>query len=798
MLNKKKAIKVLTVTAAITGIAAVAQPINADAASSAKNAVTKAEKLAAQLKKDINYGARKKANPKTAVGLPNEKLYKQTKTAYNKALAETKKVKNTKERKVLQTRLAQKVKPFIDRTDKYRAAVQTGIKLNASSKALNVRVQANNLNSTTKKQYDQVSADLKKLDKQIKSVYGATTRPALTKAYSTKNATIVSTAKFSFSFKNDTANFVQSYKNEDYAKAITYNTSLKKLISDNKKHKYVSTSSKLYKKLYAAYSPTLADFNAWGKLYIATSKSAVNPTLSGGKTPEKPLSYTKDVTVVAGEDRYIKLRNANIKSNLNIIGVKKGAGTVTLENVKVSALKNKGGQIIVKDVAEKSLHLNGVTANDLVVNDANGSNIVAGAGTKISNLLVSDKAGGNVNLQSSNGDAFGTIHLKSKNSKAINFAGKFDKSNVVVEGNEQKLNFAAGTVINELTLKAGASITAAEGVKIAKIIIDPAKKGEIITLSGDLKDTVIIIKDANAIIRIAENTVVGEIKVDPSVKGEVTIYNKGTINKADERIIIIGNPVLPEVPPVPTPPTPPVTPPTDPGVPIVTPKLKEVTAIVGGKPFSMVNGLIDLSEEANESKFTEVKITSENATKFILESVEVRGEKIKLEDKGLHYDIEKGETKVPVSKLLGNLDAGKDGISIANLRALVLDQPVTLTGALSNEKASVETKVSIKLGVGSNLPTTYDNEYVTIVKEGIKDGKHTVRVTIKDETVTLGQIDAKSGGAISFITLVKSYTGVSLSADQIGKLTLAQLKVMLPSFVPSGYEIVFEETLKNN
>lgn len=51
MLNKKKAIQVLTVTAAVTGVAAVAQPINVDAASSAKNSVTKAEKLAAQLKK---------------------------------------------------------------------------------------------------------------------------------------------------------------------------------------------------------------------------------------------------------------------------------------------------------------------------------------------------------------------------------------------------------------------------------------------------------------------------------------------------------------------------------------------------------------------------------------------------------------------------------------------------------------------------------------------------------------------------------------------------------------------------
>lgn len=726
--------------------------------------------------------------------MPNEKLYKQTKTAYNKALAEAKKVKNSKERKVLETRLAQKVKPFIDRTDKYRAAVQMGIKLNTASKVLNERVQANNLNETTKKQYDLVSSDLKKLDKQIKSVYGKTTRPALTKAYSDKASTIVSTAKFALNFKSDTDNLVKSVKNEDYAKAVTYITSLKKLISDNKKYNYVSTSSKLYKKLYAAYSPSLDKLNALGKIYIATSKSAANPTISGGETPAQALTYTKDVTVIAGENRYIKLRNANIKGNLNIMGINKGAGTVTLENVKVSSLKNKGGQIIVKDVAEKSLHLTNITANDLIVNDANGSNIVAGAGAKIANLLVSDKAGGNVNLQSSNGNAFSTINLKSKNSKAINFAGKFDKSNVVVEGNEQKLNFAAGTVINELTLKAGANLTAAEGVEIAKINIDPAKKGEIITLSGDLKDTVIVIKDANAIIKVAENTVVGEIKVDPSVKGEVQIDNQGTVNKADDSIVFTGNPVKPPV----TPPgdgggggvtPPPVTDPTNPGVPITTPKLKDVTATVGGKSYPMVSGLIDLSGVANESKFTEVQITSENATKFVLESVEVRGNNVKLEDKGLHYDIKAdGVTKVPVSKLLGNLDVGKDGISIANLRALVLDQPVTLTGTLSNEKASAETKVSIKLGVGSNLPTTYDNEYVTIVKEGIQGGKHTVSVTIKDETVTLSDVDSKTSGAISLSTLLKSYTGISLDP----KTTLGDLKTIISKLKFEEYNIVFK------
>ena len=744
MFNKKKTIKVLTVTASITGISLVAQPINVDAALSAKNSVTKAEKLAIQLKKDINYGARKKADPKTAVGLPNENLYKQTETAYNKALAETKKIKNTKERKVLQTRLAQKVKLVIERTDNYRSAVQMGIKLKEASNVLNERVQAANLNETTKKQTDQVSMDLKKLDKQIKSVYGKTTRPALTKEYSDKASAIVSTAKYSLSFKSDTDNFVNSFNNEEYAKAIIYYKSLNNLLSENKIHKYVGTSSVLYKNLYAAYSSTLDKYNAWGKLYIAASKSAAYPTLSGGKTPEKSLSYTKDVTVAAGEDQYIKLRNANIEGNLNIIGVNKGAGTVTLENVKVNASKDNGGKIIVKDVAEKSLHLNGITAKNLIVNDGNGSNIVAGEGAKIAKLLVSDQAGGNVNLHSSVGDTFGTINLESTHSKAINFAGNFDKSNVVVDGNEQNVNFAAGTAINELTIKAGATVTAAENVKIAELHIDPVKKGENVTLSGDLKDTVVVVNNADTIIKISENTVVGEIKVDPSVKGEVKVEDQGSIIKSDESIELIGKPVA-------------------------AAELKTVIADVGGSEVPMTSdNIIDLTGKSNEDMFTGVRITADNAAKLVLESVKVRGAEVNLMGSTpLEYQLA-GSTTLSVKELLGSHDLGDEGISMGNLRTVLLNKPIVIKGYLNNENEDNEDiDITIKLGDSKDLPTSYKNDYVTITKNGLNEnGKHKATVEINKDKyhLTIGDIDESAGG-VEFIDLLLSYMGTDIKTD---------------------------------
>lgn len=398
--------------------------------------------------------------------------------------------------------------------------------------------------------------------------------------------------------------------------------------------------------------------------------------------------------------------------------------------------KNKGGQ--------KSLHLNGVTANNLVVNDANG-------------------------------DAFGTIHLKSKNSKAINFVRKFDKSNVVVEGNEQTLNFAAGTVINELTQKAGATITAAEGVEIAKSNIDPAEKGEIITLSGDLKDTVIVKKDANA-----ENTVVVEIKVDPSDKEEVKIENNGTINKSDESIVIDGNPVTSGVPPV----TPPVIPPGGSGGGEQTPEpekaeLTSVIAHVGSKEISMdkTTKVIDLSKQANESMLTEVEITSTNATKFVLNSVKLSESDWNLvgstpKEYLLNSD---GSKTITTEKLLGIYDKGNGGISLGNLRAA--GKQVVIKGYLKGTAGYQDNENIITINLadeGEVIPTAFTNEYGTITNNG-KDGKiqkATVEINKAKYDLKISNIDKSAGG----VDLIKPYIGNDAQIKLFTNVLLVKVK----------------------
>ena len=159
------------------------------------------------------------------------------------------------------------------------------------------------------------------------------------------------------------------------------------------------------------------------------------------------MTINNDVVIVAGEGKYMKLQNVVVNGNVIIKGDITGAGTVTLDNVKVNETNSKGGQIIVDDVAEHSLYLNKVQADDVVVNDANGSNIVAQSGTQVGNLIVSKKAGatGTVTLESVATNAFGTVTVSSNGNSASNgivIKGDYSNAKLIVNGEGQKVTVA--------------------------------------------------------------------------------------------------------------------------------------------------------------------------------------------------------------------------------------------------------------------------------------------------------------------------------------------------------------------
>ncbi len=563
-MKKKSLLTLLAATTAFSGVAAVSQPQDAEAAtSSAKSLVIKAENSAKKLAAEINYDKRKKMYPKATLGLPNSKVYKETKDAYNKALKALKKTKGN-EKKVLQARIDKNVKTTINRAVRYTKAVNAGKKALAESTALDRSLKAYKLNSTTKKSYEALNANLKELNKQIKYVYGVATRDALTKAYVNKSTSTYNTAKFAFSFKSNTDSLAKAIEEGNYTKAQSYKNSIDKLISDNKKNKnkkyqYVYVTSTLYKKLLATYSPLAAQLSDAVTTYTAVSKDSANPTQFGG-TESNPVTINQDVVLVAGEGQYLKLQNVVVNGNIIIKGDTTGAGTVTLDNVKVNEKNAKGGQIIVEDVAEHSLYLNNVQADDVVVNDANGSNIVAQTGTQVGNLIVSKQAGakGTVTLESAAANAFGSVTLLANGnseSNGIVIKGDYSNTKLIVAG-EGQVTISKDAKVKELEVQSKATVSAETGAEVTTITIAAESKGEVITLSGALKNVIVIVKNDNAKIIVPAGTVIGEIKKDASVTGTINIDNQGTIDKAEEGIKVDGN--KPGEVVKPTPVTPPV------------------------------------------------------------------------------------------------------------------------------------------------------------------------------------------------------------------------------------------------
>ena len=695
-MKKKSLLTVLAATTAISGVAVVSQPSDTEAATSAKSQVAKAEKLAQKLAAEINYDKRKKMYPKSPLGLPNSNIYKQTKDAYNQALKAVKKTKGN-EKKVLQARIDKNVKTTINYTVRYINAVNTGRKVLAQSKALDSNVKAYQLNSTTKKSYEALNANLKELNRQIKYVYGSATRNALTKTYVNNSTYTYNTAKFAFGIKSNTDNLAKALEEGNYTKAQYYKDNIDKWIANNnknknKKYEYVYVTSTLYKKLAAAYKPLVAQLNNRATTYTAVSTNASNPTQFGG-TESKPLTINNDVVIVAGEGKYMKLQNVIVNGDVIIKGDITGAGTVTLDNVKVNETNSKGGQIIVDDVAEHSLYLNGVQADDVVVNDANGSNIVAQSGTQVANLIVSKKAGatGTVTLESVAANAFGTVTVSSNGNSAssgIVIKGDYSNSKLIVNGEDQKVTVAQGTKVNELEVQSNAVVSAEEGATVTNITIAAESEGGEITLSGSLKNVVVVVKNANAKIIVPTGTIVGEIKKDPSVTGEVKVDNQGVINKAEEGITVDGNKPVEVVKPddddddqTPSP--------GDPDLLITVTGTESIT--VGN------NAVVDLRGKDDSFRFT--GITFHNATigsQLIITSVQADDRSLPAPNIPISVTA---TTEVTTRDILGSLDRGTPGVSLGALRNELKAGHVVVQGVVQeSEKDSYNVSVTIYLG----------------------------------------------------------------------------------------------------
>jgi 5'-nucleotidase / UDP-sugar diphosphatase len=277
------------------------------------------------------------------------------------------------------------------------------------------------------------------------------------------------------------------------------------------------------------YQASKGKYEGFITVYKSDSIDKSKPTVFGGNAQE-PLKFNHTIVIVAGEGQYIKLANTEIQGNIVIKGDETDAGTVYLDNVKVSKLNKIGGSIIVDNVADHSLYQTNVTAEELKVNDSNGANIVAESGTKINSVLVAENAGasGSINLESKEKGTFGTVELASKGtekSEGIVWKGDFSESSVSVTGEGSTVKVAKDATIKEIDIKTAATLDAASGANVQAVNLAASEKWQKINIKGDLQNTVVNVSNANADVKVAENTVIKEVKKDSSIKEEVKIEN---------------------------------------------------------------------------------------------------------------------------------------------------------------------------------------------------------------------------------------------------------------------------------
>ncbi|MBN8201459.1 Ig-like domain-containing protein [Bacillus sp. NTK034] len=557
--RKSKGLKVwgITSAAAVAGLAA-GNPVQAEAGITANQHVEKAEKLAGALKWEVSYEHRKAANPKHAADYPDMKLFNETKAALREAEKAVKEVKG-KDKELLEARLNQHVRVYFDRAVKYIDAVSAGKKITAKAEALEHYLVNHQVDDAAEKAYHDLSLEIKRRSPFIYKAYGKTTRDSLLDTYQQKAYDIKESALYPTSLKMEMDRLDSALKNKDVDQVIYRTGRIDKLFKDGTKLDLLDKESKLYTKLKTNYESYQKQIQAFVSIIESHSTNADQPTTAGGDSKELK-TYKESIVLVAGKGQYIKLANAVVNGNIIIKGNETGAGTVYLENVEV----NKGGSIIVDDVAEHSLYQNGVTAEKLVINDANGANIVGDKGTKIEFVTVSEAAGvsGNIHIESKNKDAFANISIEAagtKGSEGVSLKGDFSETLVSVSGKDAKLNVNKDTKIKSVDVKSSMKLSAEAGAQVQSINLAAEEKGQTIELGGDLKNTVVNIMNANAEITVKEDTHIKEVKKDSSVTGNVAITNNGKVEKATG-VELTNNPPVqtqpPEVPGTPSNPPP--------------------------------------------------------------------------------------------------------------------------------------------------------------------------------------------------------------------------------------------------
>ncbi|MEC1894299.1 MAG: hypothetical protein ACQEW2_12070 [Bacillota bacterium] len=769
MSKKKKMTKTLMAATVAASVMAVSNPASAATYASAEKAVVKAEKLAGALKWEVSIEYRKTKYPNNLVGYPNMKMHNEVKALLADARKQVAGLKG-KEKEVLSARLDANVATYLNRSVAYIDAVSSGLKIQKKYNELKAKAAKGEVDDQTEKLYHEVSWEIKKNAFMLDRVYGVTTREEFRDFYKHSAENQLKDLLYPISIKMQIDRAEKALKDNKPELAAGYLGNVEFLIKEAAKNG-LKESNPLIKSSLSDLEKTEKEFSKHGTLYVADSKDADKPSVFG---PASGSESSKSIYLYAGENEHIKLQNVSINGNLTVLGSPKGAGTVHLENVKVNKVNNSGGAIIVEDIAEHSLYMKGVEADSLVINDANGSNLVADTGVKVKNLVVSEKAGakGKVNLESKESGSFETVTIAAKggeDSEGIALKGNFSETAIEVTGENAVLAIGEGTEVKEISIKAASQISVAKGA------------------------------------------VVKEVKKDSSVKGEVEIDNKGTVEKADEGIEVGGNKPGEVTKPGEGTVTPPAAGGGNSGGGSTDPGTNPVTPAVGiGITDIDAEGLIDIiNNDANQIKVDLSSLGANTIFKGITVDKRIKLTSLKAEALGTTNLLAADkiiESEFSIVNEFNYIPNVADGVSLGSMRSylggniVIEGTPVNLAGS------AIGSPITVTIDLGDAIESNTRNfSFGTVVKSGniitvnVKPEAENTKIRDITELTAATQVDFLkllfffNGAALTNeeqVTLTQQILAVTgTSTQDLGEVTLESLTGK--SFNANGYEIVF-------
>ncbi|TGE31917.1 cell wall-binding repeat-containing protein [Desulfosporosinus sp. Sb-LF] len=510
-------------------------------------------------------------------------------------------------------------------------------------------------------------------------------------------------------------------------------------------------------------------------------------------------SVQGNALITAGE---VKLQNLSINGDLEI-AASVGDGNVYLENVTVT------GQTIVKGGGQNSIHItnSNLTGALIVIRQDGRVRIVAAGSTSIPNVQLQS----GVTLQNDTGSssAFGEVTVSNFTGEDNSIDLEGDFSSVILDAPGVTISVPNGTV-SALTLGQSATgssvnvtggtvtaLTIPQGVSNTSVSMSSGNIGQLNIQStaqvhvngGTISAVTVASTAANTTVSVATGATVttATLNAGTSITGTGSIGNAvinasgTTIEQSPASTTVastvtggasVGGSTLPAG--------------TTESIPLVLSSLVGKTSsatnptIIATKSGS--NYSFDLTSALDSDRFTGLQLTSNGVNPSLkITSIKARGEEWLISEL----------TAVPVngivatSSLLGALDMGNNGVSLANLRLVFGAGPVVLKGQLTETGFTPSSTVTVNITLGSATSddvTTISNTWMTITKTS----PTTVTVGIKDGygATTMGTLT--NGSSFDFAKVVSSMLLSSVDYTSNGGLTAAQLQTSILGNVP-GY-----------